>query len=533
MMFAKTFCKSGSYVEVAPIGLQALLQYNRNGLLQKVMLLEPDGDKMLFSRALGSDALNRIYQLVPTTINLKDGTTWVEGTFFTQALPVKSYGNIAYCANDEFLEMLLNGTPFTFYAATVKSLAASFKGPLTIRNWLMGNGFKVLPGIVVPLEMKQETLDMMFSTFNASFNPKFIASFYIFHGIDEVDYKLANLYYSKVVNCEMKLTSDGYVKGLLTLDTGKIVTVHYSDACNNFCDAAPNVRILYGYDEEGNIDIITGITDHLESRTATYMCPVCHANVMVPTAGPCQCSDPNCLSRLYPDSCKMLSRLNLPELTYEQYAKLVENKDILCLTDILTSVDNFKDMKITATLAETVAAITPIEVVPDMTFFEKLANSCNNSPDSLLYYLTNPNRILTELNMNSPDARRFAQWIAVPYNFSSVTTLLGVVNITERTKKFEGAPIFRSNAFVLTGKFKRGSYKEIASILESYDATVLPDIELSNRSVKVTCVITGSTNENISGQVIKSAKFANIPIVEEDTFFATYGIDQDLAANLL
>jgi hypothetical protein len=99
-----------------------------------------------------------------------------------------------------------------------------------------------------------------------------------------------------------------------------------------------------------------------------------------------------------------------------------------------------------------------------------------------------------------------------------------------RSKKFEGSPIFRSNAFILTGSFKRGSYKEIASILESYEATVLTDIAGKRRP---DAVIVGGTNEDISGLIIKSAKAADIPIIEEDDFFRMYGIDQDLAANLL
>ena len=148
----------------------------------------------------------------------------------------------------------------------------------------------------------------------------------------------------------------------------------------------------------------------------------------------------------------------------------------------------------------------------------------------MLYYLKNPTRISTELRMNDVHCKKFIEWITDPYNLTSVTTLFSCVELRARTKKFEGAPIFRNNTFVLTGKFKRGSYKEIASILESYEAKVLPEI---NSIQAVNAVIVGGTNEDISGQIIKAARQLNIPTVDEDKFFAIYDIDSDLTANLL
>ena len=83
---------------------------------------------------------------------------------------------------------------------------------------------------------------------------------------------------------------------------------------------------------------------------------------------------------------------------------------------------------------------------------------------------------------------------------------------------------------MLTGKFKRGSYKEIASILESYQANVLPDVDIFD---KPDAVVVGGTNEDISGHIVQTAKKFHIPVVDEDQFFKMYGIDADLTANLL
>ena len=224
----------------------------------------------------------------------------------------------------------------------------------------------------------------------------------------------------------------------------------------------------------------------------------------------------------------MLNKLMLPELSYAQYREYIEEKKILCLTDIL-QLDNYKDIKIEVTPSEALAAIVPIRIVSDESLFEKLTNSCSQSIDSPMYYLKNPNRIITELSIPNPMIKKFITWISDPYNLTSVETLFSLVELKARTKKFEGAPIFRNNYFLLTGKFKRGNYQEIASILESYSANVLTDFE----SKLPDAIITGGTNEDISGAVIKKARLLNIATIDEDSFFSRYGIDSDISANLL
>ena len=537
MMFAKTFCKPGSYVEVVPIGLQAMLIYNANGLLQSVKVLQPDNNGHGFHQEVDAATLRKIYEIVPTRINLKGGTTYVEGVFHTGTLPKDSQGNIAYCANDEYVKKINDGDYFEFYAGNVRSLAAMFRGSLTIRNWLSGNGFKILPGIIVPVEMKQETIDMLVNTGAYSFDSDFIAGFYIFEGTAQARFSLSNLHYYHTSSFKRGIDQNGYVKGVVKLADNSEVIFNLSDAINFKCDAAPYINLLLANVENDSepIQIVRSVATNKnvdELHSSVYICPICHKQVILPKTGPCQCSDPHCLSSLYPDACRLFEKLALPELDYSQYMQYVENKYIICLTDLLV-LDNYKDVEINVTLPEALAAITPFTVVSDENIFEKFCNSCNNSVDSLLYYLKNPNKIITELNVNSPMVVRFIKWISDPYNLTSVETILAHVNIKERTKKFEGAPIFRSNAFVLTGTFKRGNFTEIASILESYSATVLTDIDITGSHVVPSAVITGSTNENISGHIIKTARSYNIPVISEDEFFSNYGIDDDIASNLL
>ena len=98
-------------------------------------------------------------------------------------------------------------------------------------------------------------------------------------------------------------------------------------------------------------------------------------------------------------------------------------------------------------------------------------------------------------------------------------------------QKFDGAPIFRGNTIAVTGKFRRGDYSEIKSILSSYAANVVPSIEMGHKLPDV--VLVGSLNEGISGEMMHKAKTHNIPIRYEDSFFAQFEIDKDLAEHSL
>ena len=176
-------------------------------------------------------------------------------------------------------------------------------------------------------------------------------------------------------------------------------------------------------------------------------------------------------------------------------------------------------------------AAIPTSVVPNIEILERFANKCNNSVESVVYYLENPLRIETDLDIMDPIVRRLAKWLEDPYNVSTLTTIFARVKISEKLQKFDGAPIFRGNTIAVTGKFKRGDYREIESILMSYAATVVPSIERGQDLPDV--ILVGSLNEGISGELIQKAKLHNIPIVYEDEFFVKYEIDQDLANNLL
>lgn len=176
-------------------------------------------------------------------------------------------------------------------------------------------------------------------------------------------------------------------------------------------------------------------------------------------------------------------------------------------------------------------AAVPVSIVPTFDILERFANKCNNKVESVVYYLNNPGRIEPDLDITDPIIRRFAKWLQDPYNVSTLTTIFSRVKIDNKLQKFDGAPIFRGVTLGITGKFKRGDYAEIESILRSYAADVVSSIEPGAKLPDA--IIVGGLNDGISGQMIQKAKIHNIPLQEEDDFFTRYEIDQDMAQNLL
>ena len=80
---------------------------------------------------------------------------------------------------------------------------------------------------------------------------------------------------------------------------------------------------------------------------------------------------------------------------------------------------------------------------------------------------------------------------------------------------------------MITGTFNHGSKEEVKSILESYSATVV-----FNMNDNVQCVIIGDMLEDTNGVAVKHAKDNRIPIMTESKFFDQYDIDKDMAENL-
>lgn len=524
MIFAKTVCrKPGSYVSVVPVGLRISLQYNQDGLLQAAKVVDVDED------LINEELLNKMRKFVPQKIALTGGTTWVEGVFYFSDIPTDS-GVVPECCYETYLARFnRDDCMCSFYAGNITSLAAAFNGVVAIRNWLSVNQFKMLPGLVIPADFNESSLEMLMQTGAYSFKYPYIAGFYVYN-LNSVDYVPTDLHQGNIKVVENGLTPEGYVQSTVSLDEiedDNIVklVLNYSDVCTH--SVQEGACILYYKGERISILATRSSSNKpLQVVDNKVTCPVCHKVYYAPAHGPVQCDDPHCLSTAYPDVCRMLRALELPELNIDDFSKLITSKKIVTFTDVL-DVKPYKDTKVKADLVTILKAGVPVSVGYDDNFLEALVRYCQNNKDSLLYYVNNPNRIYTELDIADTYAvatKRFVEWCSDSYNVLTITSLISAVDLVASSYKFEGAPIFRGNTIALTGKFRRGEIEKIKTILEGYAAKVVMDFDKE----APTLLVTGGTNENIEGRLVQAARKLNVPVVDEDEFFDKYEIIADM-----
>lgn len=520
-MFAKTFCKPGAFLSVVPLGLRTTIQYNANGLIEKVFVGYDD------TKTNVSDTLLPVLKsskIVPLSVPIKGGTTWVKGVFYTTR-EFFDEGVLPMCIESSMLEDIkVNPQDYTFYAGNVDSLASSFKAVMTIRNWLSMSKFNLLPGWIIPADLTNEAFIKMVDTERFPFKFPLISGYMIYEGA-HFFYLPLNLQQCVVTKVTRFNDESGYIKAKLqTAD--KDIVVQYSDAIRYNINTQTALvqnkdgKILYATCSDGK---------KRDKRTNKLTCSVCGKQFLAPQTGPVTCDDIHCRSKLYPDVCKFLKVLNLPEISHERFAKLIASGHIVCLTDIFL-LDEYKELTTSITLGKLLEAVVPVDVCSDTSVFTMFANRCDNSTQTFRYYIENASRLITDLNLNSIFVKRLIDWLQDGYNVTTLDTLLEIENIKiiTKDKKFDGAPIFRGKTILITGKFLHGDMTEIISILQSYEAKVV-----TQYVDHIDCVLVGDLKDGIDGKVIQLAKANGVPMFDEGAFFSEYGIDEDLASNLL
>lgn len=522
-MFAKTFCKPGAFMYIVPVGLRATLQYNAKGLLEKVFV--GYGDTKV---NISEDLLSKLGSsfIVPSTIPTKGGTTWVEGVFYTDK-EFFDEGTLPMCIEPSIIkDMKKDLSGYTFYAGHVASLAVSFTSLIAIRNWLNMSAFKTLPGHLIPGELTNESFMQMVSATRFPFKFPLISGYMIYDG-PNFNYAPINLTQVVASKVTKFVDENGYIKAKVnTGDSSNTLVAQYTDVIKFNINAKSSIvrtssgKIVYSTCTDNKVR---------EKRTNKLTCSICGKPFTAPVSGPVRCADEHCRSRIYVDVCHFLDTLSLPGMTADRFSELITSDQLLCLTDILL-LPEYKELKIETTLDKLLQAVVPLEVCADATVFTMFINSCNNSLQTLKYYLDNPNKIATDMNINSIFAKRLSKWLSDGYNVTTLETLIesGQISFVTTTKKFNGAPIFRGKTIMITGNFHHGSMREVMSILESYEAKVVTQYDST-----VNCIIVGQTKENVDGGAIHSGRSNNIKIFDEADFFTTYDIDADIAANLL
>lgn len=514
MKFAETLCKPGAYVEVVPAGLLVKLQYNQNGLLEKIYDLESELE-------ITTQQFNNIKKFAPQTIPLNGGTTWVEGVFYTQNIP-EIDGPLV--STEEINNYYFNQSNLIFYAANVKSLAAGFSGVRVIRNWLSSSGFNILPGMVTAMQFDETSIQNMVKFGNYRFEYPYIGGFYIFED-GECRFEPSNFEQIKVKKIVEEYSEYGYITYELIGESTN-ATVSAGDLVKYNIHEGSTILWIFTTGE-----VISCKSSAKEAVPSIIHCKWCGSPITINTAGPTECPDPHCLSHMYPYATKMLRGLDLPDISYEQYASAVNDKQITCITDVLL-LANEEDIKPRVSLERALQAAIPADVCANETLIKKFVSLCNHSIDSVKYYINNPVRIHRELIDSGADyvqVSKLSTWLSDPYNSSTVLTVLATIDLGGSAASFDGAPIFRNNTFMITGKFRRGSQDDIASILKSYSAKVLTDTD----TMVCDALVVGALSDETSVHIIQQAKLRSIPVMTEDEFFTRFDIDSDLASNLL
>lgn len=525
-MFARNLLQAGEFVTLVPVGLPITLQYNDKGAIQKIWLGHEDDTLEDVSDIFLQPVIK--HKQVPIKISVKGGTSYVKGVFYTSSIYADG-GSLPECVQESLIRAYeIDPTAFTFYAGEVSSLSTTFRGAVPIRQWLALAGFNILPGYVVPADLTEVKFEQMVAK-NYPFQYPLISSYILYHRDGSTSYPKTGL--TQFVANKILRTVDEYGNiraNVVDSSDGSIHQVPYAYVVK--LNINVNTLIVKNSDSEF---IFSTTTDSVkrDKRSSKIQCSCCGRNLIVPSDVHAifRCSDPHCNSVLYPRVTRMLIKLGLPTITYSVYKEYADKVgNIFTLIDIF-DMDQYKDAEIDVSIADVVRAIVPRDVLPGDTQIAQLVDECSNSVDTLIYYMSNVDKMKTDLVLDPHAFQRFYVWIAQPENLSDVRELFKLKNIHIHSDRrlFDGPPIFRGKTIVLTGTFTHGSIDEVSNIVKSYSAqtskTLSDDCDL---------VLVGDIHENVNGHIIRTAQKYRIPVMKESDFFAQYEIDKDMAENL-
>lgn len=520
-MFVRNFLTAGDFVTLLPFGLLATIQYSDKGKIEKVFIgADHSGQevtKELLSTILKSN-------LVPRSIMIQGGTSFVTGVFQIQDFTLVS-GNIPDCVNSNLVSAIAASPEnVKFYAGSVSSLAAIYRGAVNVRRWLTGNKFELLPGYPVPANLTEDMFLNMVGQSKLTFSLPEVFGYLVFHQ-GTAQYHSLGFKFVQVIEEPTRVTNglgqiwcdiavDGLTQPKLTVPFG--VCAKFNIHAQDFLLLNETGEILKGYSMNKNAS----------SYPTTLVCEVCGKVIPVNMNGVTMCTNTHCGSRLYTSTNRFLERLGVPEsISYEKYKALVKKVGKLyTVLDVLDEPE-YKDRTFDVTLNNLLIGVLPYTV--PITLINKFCEFCSNSPSSVEYYLSYPD-VLTREFSGYGKITQLTDWAADPENLSFLHHVLlhTRIHIIASTKKFEGAPTLRNWRILLTGEFSHGPQQEIQRILRSYSAEIVYKPEDAN------CLIIGDIGENLNGSFIHKMQSSNKKVFKEFDFFRLYEIDDDLRANL-
>lgn len=527
-MNVRNLLHPGESVCPIPMGFRATLQYGSNGKIEHIL----DGfttSGTYWNQEEFDSAISR--HLFPLQITITGGTTWIYGVFYTDAR-VYDFGKLSDVGQTAYRELFFSGedvsSPFKFYGINAESMSSYFSGPMAVNKWLASlSDIIAVPSFIYMLNTDD---DKLFNLFNSNpITSKFVPKISGLLCCQNNQYRLEDTPFiqGQVANIERDIASDGQLWGTIYFyNTDDILyDVEYSTIYAN--KVSSDDLIIYDAISSKLIDKFPKVETATTSLEPIF-CTICGKRLRY-TPGSMICDDENCGSRMYDRVYQFLEVLGLPLITFDKYKEIIKEFPIVNISDVL-DFSPYTTTEVKTTLRELLRAIIPIEIVRNNETLTILCNKCNNKAETLEYYLSNPIRIRSDLDINNNDIHQLILWLS-----NDVGRLLDIktmfhherIHISNIERRFDGPNLFRGKQICITGTFIHGDNDTVANILRSYGAVVT-----TTWSIDVSCVIVGDCNEFTNGQIVRAAKETNIPVFTESQFFTKYEIDADLASNL-
>ena len=520
-MFVRNFLQAGDFVTIIPAGIRITLQYSEKGSLEAVYVGHGNDQVLhmeLLTSILKSDD-------IPTHLPVTKGTSYVYGCLYTGDIH-KVEGKLCTTVETHYIsEYLQDPSRFHFFAGHIHSYAAGMNTPLLIQRWMKTRGFNILPSYLIPANFKEDDFAKMVNNDTYPFVFPRISSYILFRN---GKYEFVNLSLKQFVVKQIdKITTfDGYILADISSHDMGSLNVSYAEVVNYNIHVGSVLLI----DETNKILHCYNDATIKQKHPTTLMCEYCGKIIPVPKTNiRFTCGDQHCVSIMFNRINGILGSLGLDKVALDElksFAKI--SGGTLHVPDIL-DMDKYKDIKLTVDAPQLLKTIVPSSILPRFSDWVIFCNKCNNSVDTILYYLQNSDKMLFDLNLDAGIYKRLFDWLQDVDNLIDVTGMISHPRITviSTGKKFEGAPIFRGKSIYVTGDCIHGNFEEMRAILSSYSAEVYDRFNTA-----VDCVIIGGLHEGVSGKSIQRARMMNIPIFEEVDFFRQYDIDTDLSVNV-
>lgn len=510
-MNVRNLLAPGDFILPLPLGLNVTIQYDTNGRIERLLMgLDPET-----GTELPTELLTAVLpaERFPRTIPVTQGTTWVSGVFVPNAVFKESFGALP----DDLIEpisisLMEHPDTFTFRAAAVTSHALKFTGGVASQRWLQSTGFELLPNYVIPASLSADAFNKMMRPVDF-----LIVAVLILHkGIWK--HVSCNLYQDKVVSVNKRFNDAGELRGVIAFTSGYKLDVDYYDIVSQ--NIQPACIVIH--DKTSVFRVMPDTSKSREPRSSKLMCPVCGSAIQV-VSRDTVCSNPRCPSSNYLNVVHMLNGLGLPTMSRDQYDSAFKSVKEVSLADVL-DLKAYSKQSVKISLPMLIRAVVPLTIVRSDRAIDELCSHCNNSIQSVMYYLNHIDRIVIDLGCAAEVQYALSPLQKHSYIVADIDKLIhhSSVSIIQQDIKFDGPQIFRGRTICITGEFTHGTHSEVSAILRSYGAAVVTN------TVNADCILVGDIPENVRGDIIRVARNNNVPIYTESSFFGAYKIDEDL-----